>query len=252
MKFALEHFCEPLMDDPSYFSKRMFGGLAVYHSDLMRFILTEMNGKQEWRGQKYNFELWNGVLLCTSSEHHGSLQKQWSQLVNHPVLGKWLFLPMNDPDFEMVFQELIEAAKENDSRIGIVPGSRKKGKPSLRVQAEKMFEAVAKKNRRTFHRFIDKTLPFKAQLPGPVNIHSAKQFLESQDPWFQSKVGEFKYQISVAEKLNDDEGFTVAQVEYSNVDEKGKPFTKNIEITMIYQLRDRQWCLVENYNQVLS
>ena len=39
--FSLEHFCEPLVNDPSYFSKRMFGGLAIYYSDLMVLVLSE-------------------------------------------------------------------------------------------------------------------------------------------------------------------------------------------------------------------
>ena len=128
-QFSLEHFCEPLMEDPSYFSKKMFGGLAIYYNDLMVFVLTESPGDREWKNQKFDFDLWNGVLVCTSREHHPALQTIWPDLVSHPVLGKWLYIPMTSPHFESVFSELIEQCESKDPRIGIVPGQSKKKKP---------------------------------------------------------------------------------------------------------------------------
>ena len=125
-KFSLEHFCEPLMKDASYFSKRMFGGLAVYYRELMRFCIVESPGDKQWRDEKYAFDIWNGVLLCTSREHHESLQAQWPSLVSHPVLGKWLYLPMTADSFESDFSELVEHVQKNDPRIGIVPGTKKR------------------------------------------------------------------------------------------------------------------------------
>lgn len=116
------------MEDPSYFSKKMFGGLAIYHMDLMRFVLAEDPDGREYRGQIYDFDIWNGALICTSREHHPSLQKQWPRLRAHPILGKWLYLEMSHKNFETVFSEIIDSTLENDQRIGIVPGQRSRKK----------------------------------------------------------------------------------------------------------------------------
>ncbi|MCB0357232.1 MAG: hypothetical protein KDD40_09505 [Bdellovibrionales bacterium] len=143
--FALEHFCEPLMGDASYFSKPMFVGLTIYYLNLMRFVLVESEGDREYRGQNFDFDLWNGVLLCTSREHHPSLISQWTTLIPHPVLGKWLYLKMTDLQFESVFQELVECVINNDLRIGIVPGQRKHRKTKIKKNSDKVRKTKRKR-----------------------------------------------------------------------------------------------------------
>lgn len=125
-QFALEQFLEPLMGDSSYFTKRMFAGLSIYYNELMVFVLTEKPGDREWRGQQSDFDIWNGVLVCTSREHHESLKKEFSALVDHPVIGKWQYLPMDNDSFEAQFDLLIEAVSRADKRIGIIPGTKRK------------------------------------------------------------------------------------------------------------------------------
>lgn len=135
--FSLEHFCEPLMDDPSYFSKAMFGGLAIYYRDLMVMVLAENPGDREWKGINYDFDLWNGVLLCTSREHHDHLKRAFPALTGHPVLGKWLYVPMSHPDFEVSVVGLVEAMGKGDSRIGIVPGQKSRRKSRKKAVKKK-------------------------------------------------------------------------------------------------------------------
>ena len=125
-QFSLEYFCEPLMENPSYFSKRMFGGLAIYCNDLMVFVITESPGENEWKGQAFDFDLWNGVLVCTSREHHQQLRHKFGELVSHPILGKWLYIPMTALSFEATVEGLVEMVQLRDHRIGIVPGQSKK------------------------------------------------------------------------------------------------------------------------------
>jgi hypothetical protein len=122
------------MENPSYFSKRMFGGLAIYCNDLMVFVITESPGDKEWRGQRFDFELWNGFLVCTSREHHQQLQQRFGELVSHPILGKWLYVPMSAPSFEPTVEALVELVQHKDPKIGIVPGQskRKKSKKTKR------------------------------------------------------------------------------------------------------------------------
>lgn len=136
-QFSLEYFCEPLMEDPSYFSKRMFGGLAVYYRDLMTFVLVESPGDREWKKQKFDFDLWNGVLVCTSREHHEALVGHCPGLRSHPVLGKWLYLPMSESVFEAEFETLVELAQKGNAGIGIVPGQKKRKKSKKNKVAKK-------------------------------------------------------------------------------------------------------------------
>lgn len=142
-QFSLEYFCEPLMEDRSYFSKRMFGGLAVYYRDLMTFVLVESPGDREWKDQKFDFDLWNGVLVCTSREHHEDLVGSCPGLRSHPVLGKWLYLPMSHESFESEFEALVELTQKGSAGIGIVPGQKKQKKTKRQIGKKK--KAVKKK-----------------------------------------------------------------------------------------------------------
>ena len=74
---------EPLQEDLSYFSKRMFGGLAIHYNDLMVFCLMESPGDREYRGTTYDFDIWNGAMLCTDFAQHESLFTSFPMLVNN-------------------------------------------------------------------------------------------------------------------------------------------------------------------------
>lgn len=124
--FSLEVFFEPLQDDLSYFSKRMFGGLAIYYLDLMCFCLMESPGDREYRGENFDYDIWNGVMVCTDFVHHDSLIKDFPGFENHPVLKKWLYLPQSHEDFESTIESVVESTLKGDERIGIVPSKKKR------------------------------------------------------------------------------------------------------------------------------
>lgn len=175
MNFSLEYFCEPLMEHPSYFSKRMFGGLAIYFNDLMVFTLVESPGEREWKGQCFDFDLWNGVLVCTSREHHISLQSDFSGLISHPILGKWLYIPMTEIDFENQFHALVERVRVGDRRVGIVPGQgkrTKKKKAGNTTSKKSAAKKTSRKRKKTSKTSIKKTKS-KAK-PKRVKTHLRK------------------------------------------------------------------------------
>ncbi len=124
--FGLEWLFENIEEHETFAKKRMFGGLAAYLHDRMVMLLAEDPDNCEYRGKTYGFEIWNGVLLPVSREDHVSLQSDFPTLVSHPVLGKWLYLPMSDPDFEAIATELANAILRNDMRFGIYPKLKKK------------------------------------------------------------------------------------------------------------------------------
>ena len=112
----LEWLFEPLEADSRYLRRKMFGCEAAYFDG--RIVLVLAVGEEPW----------NGVLLPTSREDHEALISEWSQLRKHPVLGKWLYLTQNDPDFEAVARVLVQRAKQGDPRIGVLPKPRKSRK----------------------------------------------------------------------------------------------------------------------------
>lgn len=103
---------EPLMEEPSYLEKPMFGCLAVYlHGRLM---LALASGEEPW----------NGLLIPTEHQFHDSIREEFKNVVQHSVLKKWLYLPEATEDFETVASDIVEAIRMNDERFGVEPKER--------------------------------------------------------------------------------------------------------------------------------
>jgi hypothetical protein len=98
---------EALEDDPRYVLRKLFSFDAAYLDG--RLYLAVAGGKEPW----------NGMMVCTSHEHHASIRKQFPQLAPHEVLGKWLYLSQSHPEFESVAVELAELARKRDPRLGV-------------------------------------------------------------------------------------------------------------------------------------
>jgi hypothetical protein len=98
---------EPLEDDPGYFLRKLFSFDAAHLDN--RIYLAVYGGKEPW----------NGLLVCTSREHHASLLTQYPQLVSHEVLGKWLYISQTHPEFESVAVDLAMMVRRRDPRLGV-------------------------------------------------------------------------------------------------------------------------------------
>ena len=98
---------EPLEDDPRFFTRKLFSFDAAHLDN--RLYLAVATGEEPW----------NGLLVCTSREHHVSILSQFPELVSHPVLGKWLYLSQTHPEFESVATELAFLARKRDPRLGV-------------------------------------------------------------------------------------------------------------------------------------
>ena len=109
----LQWLADPLQDDPTFELKSWFGGRTVMLDGKHHLFLTTQG------------EPWQGVLVCTFREHHGSLRTEFPALVQHPVLGKWLYLPETAESFERDARRLIALARARDPRLGIEPSRRK-------------------------------------------------------------------------------------------------------------------------------
>jgi hypothetical protein len=98
---------EPLEEDPRFVLRKLFSFDAAYLDG--RLYLAVAGGKEPW----------NGMMVCTSREHHASIRGQFPQLVSHKVLGKWLYLSQSHPEFESVAVELAVMARKRDPRLGV-------------------------------------------------------------------------------------------------------------------------------------
>jgi hypothetical protein len=124
--FGLHWLFEAFEGHPGFIEKRMFGGIAAYLDELMVMVLMEDPGNRSYRDQTYSFDIWNGMCLPMDRENHQAAKALFPQLVNHPVLPKWLYLPMSAEEFEETAREIAERIARGDRLFGTVPPKKKK------------------------------------------------------------------------------------------------------------------------------
>ena len=100
---------EPMLEEPSYLEKSMFGCVACYVHGRLSLLLS--SGEEPW----------NGLLIPTDHQFHDSILRDYQNIVQHPVLKKWLYLPEATEDFEYDAQEIVEVIRMNDPRFGVEP-----------------------------------------------------------------------------------------------------------------------------------
>jgi hypothetical protein len=111
--FKHEWILEGFVEHPTFFTKRMFGGLAAYLFKRQMLLLVEPTKSGRWN--------WHGVLVCTGYEHHASIQAELPALRPHEVLRKWLFIDSTHEDFESTMAAVAKQVISNDPRFGILP-----------------------------------------------------------------------------------------------------------------------------------
>lgn len=107
---------EPLSDEPSYIEKAMFGCRGCYLYGRLVLVLAARE------------EPWNGLLVPTEKKHHQSLRRDHKELIIHPVLKKWLYLPESNEDFERASPALVGLILADDPRIGVEPKEKSRGR----------------------------------------------------------------------------------------------------------------------------
>ena len=128
--FDNEWILDAFAERPTFFTKRMFGGLAAYLHDRQMLVLAEPTKTGRWK--------WHGVLICTGFEHHASILADFPELMPHRALRKWLYIDSTHDDFESTMEAVARCMVRNDQRFGIVPrtASRKKKRRSVSAGSE--------------------------------------------------------------------------------------------------------------------
>lgn len=115
--FENEWIFQELQGHPSFLTKRMFGGLAVYLFGRMVMVLVEPTRTGRWR--------WHGVLICTQHAQQSAIIQQFPQLAPHDILKKWLYIDSRHEEFESTMESVAKAIARNDPRFGIPAHARK-------------------------------------------------------------------------------------------------------------------------------
>jgi hypothetical protein len=111
--FDNEWILDTFAGRPTFFTKRMFGGLAAYLHDRQMLVLVEPTKTGRWK--------WHGVLICTGHEHHASIRADFPALRPHRVLRKWLYIDSTHEEFESTIEAVATCMARNDARFGIEP-----------------------------------------------------------------------------------------------------------------------------------
>ena len=113
--FDNEWILDAFAGHATFFTKRMFGGLAAYVHERQMLVLVEPTKTGRWK--------WHGVLVCTAHEHHASIRADFPALTSHHVLRKWLYIDSTHRNFESTVESVAKRIARNDPRFGVVPGS---------------------------------------------------------------------------------------------------------------------------------
>lgn len=120
--FDNEWIFQILEEHPSFFTKRMFGGLAGYLFGRMMMVLVEPTKTGRWK--------WHGVLICTEYSHQPVILEEFPALAPHAILRKWLYIDTHHDEFEPTMEAVTRAIARDDQRFGIHPPQRQKKKKS--------------------------------------------------------------------------------------------------------------------------
>jgi len=123
-KFDNEWIFEPFEQHPTFFIKRMFGGLAAYLFGRLMLILVEPTKTGRWR--------WHGVLIGTDHERQPSIIKEFPAVGPHDVLRKWLYIDSRHDDFESTMERVARAVARGDLRFGVYPLAKTARRPTRR------------------------------------------------------------------------------------------------------------------------
>ena len=110
--FDNEWALQAFEDHPSFFTKRMFGGLAVYLFGRQMMVLVEPTKTGRWK--------WHGVLICTEHEHHPAIVEEFPQLAPHDILKKWLYIDSRHADFEPTMERVAKPSPRTTRDSGSI------------------------------------------------------------------------------------------------------------------------------------
>jgi hypothetical protein len=151
---------------PNFFiRKHMFGGFAYYVDERLMLLLFESTGNFKYKNKKYDFELWNGCMFPVEKDKQPQVKEKYDFLISHPILPKWLYLPLDTENFESHVELILAELKRRSLFFGTIPKS--KSKVSRKTKTEKLLRVDTRKPRM-----------FNNEEPAEEKLKSAKSIAE--------------------------------------------------------------------------
>jgi hypothetical protein len=107
---------QPLLRIEGAMPRHFFGCDSVYARGMLLLVLSD--------GE----EPWNGAFFPVERVNHAAVLAQWPELVEHPVLAKWLYLSAQSEHFETLGAELVEEIARGNPLFGVIPKAKHKRK----------------------------------------------------------------------------------------------------------------------------
>lgn len=114
------YWIESLLPEGGFRRKAMFGGFAYYLDEKIILITFEAGNKTK---SKIN---WNGCMFPVEHEYQSQILEQFPVLSPHPVLPKWLYLPLETEGFDEWVTDILRVALRPHSLWGSLPKEKKK------------------------------------------------------------------------------------------------------------------------------
>lgn len=105
--------------------KAMFGGYAFYLQGRLILVVFESPGERTYKNKTVSYDIWDGCMFPAERDKHEEIQKIFPMLFNHPVLGKWLYLPQQTEDFEDVATRVVRMIPRRLDLFGVYPKPQK-------------------------------------------------------------------------------------------------------------------------------
>lgn len=119
---------EELLPEDEYRRKAMFGGFAYYIGEKMVLATFESTGNRTYKRKKYPYEIWNGCMFPVEREFQQKALQRFPFLTPHPILPKWLYLPLETENFEELVTEVLRQAVKPMGYWGSIPKPKKSKK----------------------------------------------------------------------------------------------------------------------------
>lgn len=173
---------ENLLPEEGYRRRGMFGGFAYYIEDKIVLVTFENpGGSRTYKKQTYNFDLWNGCMFPVEASFQERALRQCPFLVPHPILPKWLYLPLYTENFDDLVEEALSHAVRPNSFWGSLPKPKGKKGPAKKSVDK---DISVKMDTRMPRMFSDE--PAEEALSKAVKISDLKNLGTSAEKDFQS------------------------------------------------------------------
>jgi predicted flap endonuclease-1-like 5' DNA nuclease len=159
---------EDLLPEDEYRRKSMFGGFGYYIGEKMVLATFESTGNTTYKNKKYPYEIWNGCMFPVEREHQDKALARFPFLTPHPILPKWLYLPIETENFEELVTDVMHQAIKPMGYWGSIPKPKNKKDTSKKEKSEK----IEKIDTRTPRMFSDE--PAEEALVKAKNISDLK------------------------------------------------------------------------------